>query len=152
MAYEFTSRKRRDLMREGRYEVYLKSCGEVESRNGDKGIEFEFVVRPDIEQPYQNKHKSKTFWFDQDSGGLKQKDAEKIADWAVALGIPEGEQADTDELIGCSCVMAIKHFTNDKGDTFDYISYLKGSEADPYIRMSDSRYEEVGDDDGDLPF
>ena len=156
MDYNFTSRENdSDLMREGEYEVYLKECGPAETKTGVPCIKFDFVVRPDIEQAYKNKHKFKNF-FPEEDGTLSDKNLEKIEPGANALGIPTGTQFSLDDLTGRSCVMVIGHYEdNNTFETKDCIYYLKSSKAEPYITPSPS--EQIGDvdemdDDGDLPF
>lgn len=139
-----------DLMRVGEYEVYVKDCCETETRNGTECIKFEFVVRSDIEQAYQNKPKFKQFYRDRETGEWPM---EKIGKYANALGIPKGDEFELDDLIGRSCVMVIKHYTTDDGETKDCIFYLKKSSKEPYISEGVQFTEMEEDDDGDtLPF
>lgn len=156
MGFSFISKRRRNLIPEGEYEVYLKDCGEAESRDGKSfGLKFEFFIREDIEQPCKGRSKAKTFWYGQDTGGLSEKDVEKVADWGAVLGVPEGQESDTDDLIGQSCVMGIKHFINDAGEAVDYICYLKKSEEKPFLSTlpQPHGFQEINEDeDGDLPF
>lgn len=144
-----------DLMPEGEYEVYVKSCEETETRGGTPCIAFDFVVRSDIQQPYQNKHKFKNFYQDRDTGAWPKK---KIGRWANALGIPKDQDFDLDDLVGRSAVMVIGHYQDEKTfETKDCIYYLKTSKQEPYIseppkfsELPDSPEED--EDGGELPF
>lgn len=140
-----------DLMRKGEYEVYVKDCCFSETKNGTECIKFEFVVRSDVEQPYQNKHKFKQFYKDYITGEWP---AEKIGKYANALGVPKGEDFELEDLIGRNCIMVINHYQDDKtGETKDCIFFLKSSKADSFVTDAPSRFEEMQeDDDGDLPF
>lgn len=142
----------RDLMRKGEYEVYVKDCGFSETKAGTECIRFEFVVRSDVEQPYQNKHKFKQFYRDRDTG---QWPMEKIGMYANALGIPHDQDFELEDLIGLNCVMVIGHYQDEKsGETRDYIYFLKPSRSGSYITAmpQPSGFSEISGDEGDLPF
>lgn len=138
-----------DLMREGEYEVYVKNCCFSETNGGTECVKFEFVVRSDMDQPYQNKHKFKQFYRDRDSG---QWPMEKIGKYANALGIPKGQDFELDELIGLSCRMVIKHYTDkETGETRDCVFYLKSSAAQSFVQPV-NEFQDIDDTGGDLPF
>lgn len=139
-----------DLMKKGEYEVYVKDCCFSETKNGTECIKFEFVVRPDVEQPYQNKHKFKQFYRDSTTGGWPE---EKIGKYANALGIPKGEDFELEDLIGRSCVMVINHYQDEKtGETKNCIFFLKAGKAGSFVSDQQPGFSEMEDDDGDLPF
>lgn len=138
-----------DIMKKGEYEVYLKDCCETETRNGTECIKFEFVVRSDIEQQYQNKHKFKQFYRDMETGEWPM---EKIGKYANALGIPKGDEFELDDLIGRSCVMVINHYTTEDGETKDCIFFLKKSEKEPYISEGTQFTEMEDENNEELPF
>lgn len=141
-----------DLMRKGEYEVYVKDCGFSETKAGTECIKFEFVVRSDVEQPYQNKHKFKQFYRDRDSGRWP---VEKIGKYANALGIPIGQDFELDDLIGLNCIMVIGHYQDERsGETKDCIYFLKQSKVASYLNAvsQPSGFTEIGYDDGEPPF
>ncbi|MFR8331179.1 MAG: DUF669 domain-containing protein [Oscillospiraceae bacterium] len=89
-----------DLMRAGEYEVSLpRIVTRRRLKNGTECIKFEFVVRGDIEQAYQNKHKFKQFYRDRETGEWPM---EKIGKYANALGIPKDDEFELDDLVGRS--------------------------------------------------
>lgn len=142
-----------DLMQEGEYEVYVKNCGYSETKGGTECIKFEFVVRPDVEQPYQNKHKFKQFYRDRDTN---QWPADKIGRYANALGIPSKQDFELEDLIGLNAIMVIKQYQDkETGDTKDCIFFLKPSKAQSLISAppSSSGFVDLyGEEDGELPF
>lgn len=154
MSYSFKSVENSGgLMAQGDYEVYVKSCGVTTTKAGNECISFDFVVRADVNQPYQNKHIFKKFYPDRDTGKYP---AEKIGKYANALGIEKGQEFELDDLTGRNCIVHISHFTTDSGETRECIFYTAPSKADPYMaditgRKSDD-FAMLDDDDGQLPF
>lgn len=150
------------LMPEGEYECYVKDCRETETQKGVPIIKFEFVVRGDLEQPCKGKHIFKNFY--QDDAGVFP--AKKIGQYANALGIPDGEPFELEDLIGRSCVVRMKHFIGrDDGIERECIFFTKPSKERPYLNSvvsfaapstiggsQNQDFAELDEDDGDLPF
>lgn len=138
------------LMKEGEYEVFVSAAEETETKTGKPCIKFDFVVRQDVEQPYQRKHIFKNFYPD-DSGNYP---ADKIGKYASSMGIAPGEEFELEDLVGKDCVLVIKHFTGDDGQTRACILYTKESKAGESIQTlaPQPEYAELEEDDGDLPF
>lgn len=139
------------LMKKGDYECYLSDCRLTETKNGYPVINFDFVVRADVEQRYRNKHIYKNFYQDAITGDWPN---EKIGKYANALGIEQGQNFELDDLIGRSCIVVITHFTTDQGETKDCIFYLKPSRAEPFASslFATNDYPAMEEDDGELPF
>lgn len=143
-----------DLMPKGEYEVFVKDCCFSTTKNGTECVKFEFVIRADIDQPYQKKHKFKQFYRDPETGRWP---AEKIGKYAYALGVPKGEDFELSDLIGRCCAMVIGHYLDDQtGVTKDFIYFLKPSQAapDPSAAPGSSGFEALPPipEDDDLPF
>lgn len=138
-----------ELMPAGEYEVYVNDCCETSTKNGTDCIEFDFVIRDDIAQQYQKRHKFKRFFRDRETGSWPN---DKIGRYANALGIEKGQEFELDDLIGRSAVMVTKHYTTDDGETRDCVFYLKRSDAEPYISDPQPAAYEEEDPDGELPF
>lgn len=151
MNYSFKSvENNTGLMAEGEYEVYVKQCEVTHTKSGTECISFDFVVRPDIDQPYQNKHIFKKFYRDDETGEYP---AQKIGKYANALGIEKGKEFELDELIGRSCICRISHFTGSDGVVREVIFYLAPSKAEPFIAViPEAPLEEITEDDAMLPF
>lgn len=138
------------MIKEGEYEVYVKDCCETMTKSGTPCIKFEFVIRSDVPQLYQNKHKFKNFYRDRITGEWPE---EKIGRFANALGIPKGEDFELEDLNGRNCIMVITHFTTEGGETMECIRYLAPSKVEPYISKEPAGYSDLGDDDDELlPF
>lgn len=141
------------LMAQGDYEVYVKAAEETTTKNGNPCIKFDFVVRSDVEQPYQNKHIFKNFYPNRDTGAYP---ADKIGKYANALGIEKGQEFELDDLVGRNCIIHISHFTGDDGVTRECIFYTAPSKVEPYMAPMDPAPQnfELLDDDGEevLPF
>lgn len=152
MNYSFRSVENTSgLMAEGEYECYVKSCGFTETKSGNPCIKFDFVVRSDVPQQYQNKHIFKNFYPDHATG---QYPNDKIGRYANALGIAKDTEFELDDLIGRSCIVRISHFKGDDGQTRECIFYLAPSKVEPYMTdiSTVSQYEELSDEDDDVPF
>lgn len=139
------------LMAEGDYEVYVKDCCESVTKGGNDCIKFDFVVRSDVEQPYQGKHIFKNFYPDRDTGAYPEA---KIGRYANALGIEKGQEFELYDLIGCSCIVHISHFTGDDGETRECIYYSAKSKIEPYMDViaPAPEFDELDVLDGELPF
>ena len=140
------------LMAKGYYECYVKDCKETTTKSGKQTIAFDFVVRSDVDQSYQNKHIFKNFYLDEKTGEYP---VQKIGKYANALGIEKGTQFDLPDLIGRTCIVVITHFTGDDGETRDCIFYLKPSKAAPLIQEAPSAAETFVSEaelDDDFPF
>lgn len=136
------------LMKPGDYEVYVKSCAESITKSGNECIAFDFVIRADVEQPYQNKHVFKNFY--RDSTG--EYDAVKIGKYANALGIEKGQDFELSDLVGRNCILHIEHFTGNDGITRECIYYTAKSKADAFVAPAPT-FDELPDEDDDaLPF
>lgn len=140
------------LMAKGDYEVYVKSAEETTTaRTGNPCIKFDFVVRSDVEQPYQNKHIFKNFYPDRDTGAYP---ADKIGKYANSLGIEKGQEFELEDLVGRNCLLHISHFTGKDGITRECIFYTAPSKAEPYMAPMEPapQYDPIDEDDGMLPF
>lgn len=140
------------LMAQGDYEVYVKSAQETETKMGNPCIKFDFVVRSDVEQPYQNKHIFKNFYPDYLTGAYP---AEKIGKYANSLGIEKGQEFELEDLVGRNCILHISHFTGQDGVTRECIFYTAPSKVEPYMApMEPTPQTEtmLDDDDSLLPF
>lgn len=137
-------------MPKGEYEVYVKDCGFAETKGGTECIKFEFVVRSDVVQECQNRHMFKQFYRDRDTNRWPM---DKIGKYANTLGIQEEQDFELAELIGRNCIMVVSHYQDEKtGDLRDFIYYLKPSKADSYVTPPPGNFEDIDDDDGELPF
>lgn len=121
------------LMKQGDYEVYVKNCGESITKTGRDCIQFDFVVREDVEQGYKGKHIFKNFFPSFDTGEYP---AEKIGKYANALGIEKGLSFELGDLVGRNCIVHISHFTGDDGVTRECIFYTAPSKVEPYIGVA----------------
>ncbi len=140
------------LMKEGDYEVYLKSCGYGMSKNGNECIKFDFVIREDVEQEYQKKHIFKNFWPDRDTGDY---DADKIGKYANALGIEPETDFELEDLIGRNCILHIGPYEREDGTEIDCIRWLKPSKAESFVTAapaSSEDFQQLDESDDDLPF
>lgn len=151
MAYFKSVENNSGLMAEGDYEVYVKSCEETTTKAGNPCIKFDFIVRGDVDQPYQNKHVFKNFFPNRDTGEYP---AEKIGRYANALGIEKGQEFELDDLVGRNCIIHISHFTGDDGLERECIFYTAPSKASPYMEQitPPEAFDELEDDDAQLPF
>lgn len=139
------------LMAQGDYEVYVKSAQETETKIGNHPcIKFDFVVRSDVEQLYQNKHIFKNFYPDRNTGAYP---GDKIGRYANALGIEKGQEFELEDLVGRNCILHISHFTGSDGVTRECIFYTAPSKVEPYMAPMEPAPQAVdmGDMD-DLPF
>lgn len=136
-----------NTMLEGDYEVQLVNCRETKTRTSlIPCIEFDFVVRDDVDQRYRRKHIFKNF-FRNDNGEWP---VEKIGKIANALGIPQGQEFDLSDLIGLCCILHIKPYKRQDGTMVDTIYYAKSTEAGQLVQTASNNFTEV--DDEDLPF
>lgn len=152
MSYSFKSVENTGgLMAEGEYEVYVKTAEVTYTKSGIECINFDFVVRSDVEQPYQNKHIFKRF-FKSDETGLYP--AEKIGKYANALGIEKGQDFELEDLVGRNCIVVIRHFTGNDGVKRECIFYTAPSKAESYMAAlaSAPTFDELDEDDEELPF
>lgn len=134
-------------MLEGDYEVQVVNCAETVTRTSSiPCIEFDFVVRDDVEQKYKRKHIFKNFFLDE-SGAYP---VQKIGKIANALGIPKEQEFELSDLIGLCCILHIKPYTKKDGTKIDSIYYVKATEAGQLIQQPPNDFVEVDDDD--LPF
>ena len=132
---------------EGDYEVQLVNCRETKTRTSlIPCIEFDFVVREDVDQRYRRKHIFKNF-FKNDNGEWP---VEKIGKIANALGIPQGQEFDLGDLIGLCCILHIKPYKRQDGTMIDAIYYAKSTEAGQLVQTAQNNFVEV--DDEELPF
>ncbi len=150
MGYSFKSvQNNGGMMAEGDYEVYVKKCEEGETYSSTECIFFDFVVRADVEQPYQNKHIFKKFYKNE----AGQYPSDKIGKYANALGIPEGQDFELNDLIGRNCIVHISHFIGNDGVKRECIYYTAKSKAEPYMSVPPaSDFAMLEDDDAQLPF
>ena len=142
------------LMPKGEYEAIVKDCCFSATKNGTECVKFEFVVRSDIDQPCQKKRKFKQFYRDPETGRWP---AEKIGQYAHALGVPQGEDFELEDMIGRCCVMVIGHYLDGQtGAAKDFIYFLKPSraEAGPSALSGSSELAALPPlpEDGGLPF
>lgn len=136
-----------NTMLEGDYEVQLVNCRETKTRTSlIPCIEFDFVVRDDVDQRYRRKHIFKNF-FKNDNGEWP---VEKIGKIANALGIPQGQEFDLSDLIGLCCILHIKPYKRQDGTMIDTIYYAKSTEAGQLVQMASNDFTEITEDD--LPF
>lgn len=134
-------------MLEGDYEVQVVNCRETLTRTtATPCIEFDFVVRSDVEQRYKRKHIFKNF-FQNDEGGWP---VEKIGKIANALGIPQNQEFELGDLVGLCCILHIKPYKRQDGTMVDTIYYAKSTEAGQLVQMASNDFTEV--DDEELPF
>lgn len=134
-------------MLEGDYEVQVVGCRETNTRTSQiPCIEFDFVVREDVDQRYKRKHIFKNF-FKNDAGAWP---AEKIGKIANALGIPQNQEFELADLVGLCCILHIKPFKRQDGTMIDTIYYAKSTEAGQLVQTASNNFTEV--DDEELPF
>lgn len=137
------------LMKPGDYEVYVKSCAESLTKSGNECIAFDFVIRADVDQPYQNKHVFKNFYRLDATG---EYDAVKIGKYANALGIEKGQDFELSDLVGRNCIIHIEHFTGNDGITRECIYYTAKSKAEAFVAPAPTFDELPDEDDDQLPF
>lgn len=134
-------------MLEGDYEVQLVGCRETCTRTSQiPCIEFDFVVREDVEQRYKRKHIFKNF-FKEKNGAWP---VEKIGRLANALGIPQNQEFELADLVGMCCILHIKPYKRQDGSMIDSIYYAKSTEAGQLVQTASNNFTEV--DDEELPF
>ncbi len=136
-------------MLEGDYEVQLVNCRETRTRTSQiPCIEFDFVVREDVEQRYKRKHIFKNFFKD-DMGAWP---VEKIGKIANALGIPQNQEFEPSDLVGLCCILHIKPYKRQDGTMIDTIYYAKSTEAGQLIQTASNANDFTEVDDEELPF
>ena len=138
------------LVPEGEYEVYLHDCGErTTKRTNMPVINFDFVIRADVEQPCKGQHVFKAFFQDK-SGRWPE---EKIGKYANSLGVEKGADFDLLDLVGRHCVINVTHYEGNDGAMRENIYFTKPSELEPYQLYNAANadgYTEVQDEK--LPF
>lgn len=132
------------LMKEGEYEVTCKSAKFDVTPSDKEVVNFDFVVRSDVDQPYQRKHIFKSFYKD-DKGDYP---VEKIGKYAASMGFEPGKEFELEEMAGCNCIVVIKHFTGNDGVERECIFYTKPTEHPIEV----GKLEPIENDDDDLPF
>lgn len=142
VAYENTNNS---VMKEGDYEVILAKCEEGTTKSkGDPVINFDFVVRSDVEQPYQKKHVFKSFY--QDESG--EWPLEKIGKYANSLGIEKGASFELDDLVGKCCILHVKPFTGNDGVERETIYFTLPTKAGQAVQsVAEAGFSMVVDDD-----
>lgn len=131
-------------MLEGDYEVQLVNCRETRTRTSQiPCIEFDFVVREDVEQRYKRKHIFKNF-FKNDNGAWP---VEKIGKIANALGIPQEQEFELSDLVGLCCILHMKPYKKQDGTMIDTIYYAKSTEAGQLIQTASNDFVEVEEED-----
>ena len=147
---KITSTESQQLMAEGDYEVQCVRCEEGLTKTTYRPvINFDFVVRKDVEQPYGGKHVFKNFYQDEDT---KEWPKDKIGRYANAPGIPKGQEVDISDLVGLCCMIRIKHYDGNDGIKRESILFTAPSKAAPAIQATPGSlgYETVEDEE--LPF
>ena len=138
-----------DCMAEGDYEAVLLKCEDKTTDMGYELIAFDFKIREDVEQAYQNKRFFYNVYKESD-GSLTEKNMGKLGRLANALGIPNDAEFDLPDLLGKCCILHLRPWTNDKGVTKDTLYYAKKTEAAP--PNQDAIGYTVVDVGGDDPF
>lgn len=133
----------RTVIPEGKYECLCAACGEKETQSGKPCVEFDFLIRADVEQKAQSRHIFKKFYKDENG---KWPEA-KIGKYAHALGIPAGQDFDYWQLRGMFCVVAVKNFKDEEtGETKDCIFFTESSKYVPK-EVSAADFSDVNADD-----
>ena len=133
------------LMKEGEYEVFVKDAKITRTKtSGLECVAFEFVVRDDVEQPYQRKHIFKNFYRD-DNGNWP---LEKIGKYASSMGVKAGDEFELQDLWGANLIVVIKHYTGSDGTERECVFYTKPTQNPIEI----GALESVELDDEDVPF
>ena len=135
-------------MVEGDYEVQMIKAEEKTSQSGTTYLSVEFVVREDVDQHYKKHHVWRNYYKGEDG----QYNAEQLGRLINAFGIPEGQSADLEALVGGCCMAHIKPYTSPKnGRTSDSVSYYMPTKAGQLIK-SFNEFSETDDSTDDLPF
>lgn len=155
------SSNNRTAIPEGKYECVCVSCQQKESQKGTPYIEFEFLIRNDVEQAAKGRHIFKKFFKD-DNGQWPEA---KIGKYANSLGVPVGEDFEYWQLRGMFCIVAVKNYTDDDtGEIRDCVYFTAPSkfqqkEAAPSdfsdVPASETPFAEEGSFDvksEDIPF
>ena len=136
-------------MVEGDYEVQMIKAEEKTSQSGTTYLSIEFVVREDVEQHYKKRHLWRSYFKD-DSGNYS---AEQLGRLINAFGVPEGQSADLEALVGGCCMVHVHPYENKKtGRTTDSIAYYKPTKAGQIIKSFNEFTETDDDSNSDLPF
>ena len=118
----------RTAIPEGKYECVCSACSEKTSLSGKPYVEFDFLIRKDVEQSAQGRHIFKKFFKD-DNGNYPEA---KIGKYANALGIPAGSDFEYWQLRGMLCVVAVKNFKDDEtGEMRDCVFFTESSKYKP---------------------
>jgi len=127
--------------------VYLKDCREGLTKNTQEMvIDFDFVIRDDVDQGCKGQHIFKTFFRDE-KGEWPE---EKIGKYANSLGIEKGVDFDLPDLAGRHCVVNMRHYIGNDNATRSIIYFTRPSELAAYAPAgSGPGYQEV---DEELPF
>lgn len=134
-------------MVEGDYEVQMIKAEEKTSQSGTTYLSVEFVVREDVEQHYKKRHIWRAYFKDENG----QYNADQLGRLINAFGIPEGQSADLEALVGGCCMVHVKPYTGKSGRTSDSVSYYKPTKVGQLIK-SFNEFSEVDDDSDGLPF
>jgi len=138
------------LIAEGDYEVQCVKCEQgLTKTTYTPVINFDFVVRKDVEQPYGGKHVFKSFYQDDDT---KEWPVDKIGRYAHSLGIPKDQEFDLSDLVGLCCMLRIKHYTANDGTTRESIYFTAPSKAEPAIQAAPGNLGFEVVEDEELPF
>lgn len=135
------------LMAEGDYEVMCVKAEEGTTKTYVPVINFDFVVREDVEQAYQRKHIFKSFYQDEQT---KEWPMDKIGRYFNALGIPKGQEAELCDLVGLCCMVRIKHYDAKDGTRRECIHFPAPTKAGQAVQAAKPAYSVV--DDEELPF
>lgn len=138
-----------DNMVEGDYEAQLINAGEKTGRSGVTYLEFEFVVREDVEQRYKKKHVWRSYFKNEND----EYDAERIGKIVSALGVPVGVNIEVEDLVGRCCIIHVKPYKSTKtGRTSDSIQWYAKTKVGQLIKSFDQFTEVSKDEEEGLPF
>lgn len=134
------------LRPEGEYECILNICRQTETLRGDPVIEFDFLIRTDVDQACAGQHIYKRFFTENDGSWPEA----KIGRYANALGVPDGEEYELHDLNGRCCTVVVKHFEKEDGTKAECIFYTKPSEIEQPKPLEVDDLETLTSDD--IPF
>lgn len=144
------------LMKEGEYEVIVKTAGEMVTPGGTVYFSVDLVVRNDIEQQYKNKHLFHAIWKTKATGEYNFTNFNTIC---KAFKIPEGTTfIDLDELAlgirGKLSRVMIKHDTYKDKTTEKVVSWgeTKFPECKHEFKTTEAVKNEPAENPDDLPF
>jgi len=114
------------LIAEGDYEAICLFAREGETKGGYPVIKFDFKIRTDVEQKYQNKHVFKNFYKDDSTGEWP---LDKIGKYANSMGIPKDELFELSDLEGKCLILHMKPYKGQDGVERDSIFWTAPTKA-----------------------